>query len=206
MSGLVNDVGATTAGYAIGSIPFGLLLGRATRGLDVRETGSGSMGSTNVLRVAGPAAAGATFALDVAKGSAAVLCARALGADHGGQVGAGLAAMVGHSWPVFAGFRGGKSVATAFGALLAISPEASGWAVAGGLSALVGTRIVSVGSMVAAASATVGAGISAARGGARGPLVFAGLASALIAIRHTDNLRRLARGVEPRASLRRTGR
>ncbi len=133
MSGLASDAGATAAGYVIGSIPFGLLLGRATRGLDVRETGSGSMGSTNVLRVAGPAAAGATFALDVGKGTAAVMCARAMGAGSGGQVAAGLAAMVGHSWPVFAGFRGGKSVATAFGALLAISPEVSAYAVAGGV-------------------------------------------------------------------------
>jgi acyl phosphate:glycerol-3-phosphate acyltransferase len=198
MSGLLSDAGATAAGYAIGSIPFGLLLGRATRGLDVREVGSGSMGSTNVLRAAGPAAAGATFALDVGKGTAAVFCARALGADAPGQVAAGLAAMVGHSWPVFAGFRGGKSVATAFGAMLAISPVASACAVAGGLSALAGTRTVSVGSLVAAGSATVGAGVFAARGGPRSPLVFAGLASALIAIRHSDNLRRLARGVEPR--------
>jgi glycerol-3-phosphate acyltransferase PlsY len=198
MSGLLSDAGAATAGYVIGSIPFGLLLGRATRGLDVREVGSGSMGSTNVLRAVGPTAAGATFALDVGKGTAAVFCARALGAGPGGQVGAGLAAMVGHSWPAFAGFRGGKSVATAFGAMLAISPEVSACAVAGGLSALAGTRIVSVGSLVAAGSATVGAGVLAARGASRSPLVFAGLASALIAVRHTDNLRRLARGLEPR--------
>jgi glycerol-3-phosphate acyltransferase PlsY len=205
MSGLASDAGATAAGYVIGSIPFGLLLGRASRGLDVREVGSGSMGSTNVLRAVGPAAAGATFALDVGKGTAAVLCARAMGAGSAGQVSAGLAAMVGHSWPIFAGFRGGKSVATAFGALLAISPEVSACAVAGGISALVSTRIVSLGSLVAAGSATIGAGVSTARGGPRAPLVFAGLATALIAIRHTDNLRRLARGLEPRVSLRRRG-
>jgi acyl phosphate:glycerol-3-phosphate acyltransferase len=206
MSGLLSDAGATASGYAIGSIPFGLLLGRAARGLDVREVGSGSMGSTNVLRAAGPAAAGATFALDVGKGTAAVFCARALGAGPSGQVAAGLAAMVGHSWPALAGFRGGKSVATAFGALLAISPQASACAVAGGLSALASTRIVSVGSLVAAGSATVGAGVFMARGGPRSPLVFAGLASALIAIRHTDNLRRLARGLEPRLGSRRRAR
>ncbi len=200
MSGL-RDAGATAAAYAIGSIPFGLLLGRAARGLDVREAGSGSMGSTNVLRVVGPAAAAATFALDVGKGTAAVVGARALGAGPAGQVGAGLGAMVGHSWPALAGFRGGKSVATAFGALLAISPEVSAWAVAGGLGALVTTRIVSVGSLVAAGSATVGAGVSTVRGGSPTPLVFAGLASALIAVRHTDNLRRLARGLEPRVSV-----
>ncbi|MGH7723443.1 MAG: glycerol-3-phosphate acyltransferase [Candidatus Dormibacteria bacterium] len=206
MSGLLTDAGAGAAGYAIGSIPFGLLLGRATRGLDVRDVGSRSMGSTNVLRVAGPAAAGATFALDVGKGTAAVFCARALGAGATGQVGAGLGAMVGHSWPMFAGFRGGKSVATAFGVLLAISPEVSTYALAGGLSALAATRTVSVGSLAAAASATVGAGISVARGGSREPLVFAGLASALVAIRHSDNLRRLARGLEPRVNLSRRGR
>jgi glycerol-3-phosphate acyltransferase PlsY len=113
--------------------------------------------------------------------------------------------MVGHSWPAFANFRGGKSVATAFGVLLAISPEVSAYAVAGGLSALAATRIVSVGSLAAAGSATVGAGVSVARGGSRGPLVFAGLASALVAIRHSDNLRRLARGLEPRVSLPRKG-
>lgn len=201
MSGFISDAGATAAGYAIGSIPFGLLLGRAARGTDVRDTGSGSMGTTNVLRVAGPVAAGATFALDVGKGAAAVACARALGAGPAGEVAAGLGAMVGHSWPALAGFRGGKSVATAFGAVLALSPEVSVWAVVGGLTALTTTRIVSVGSLVAAGSATVAAGLQAARGGSRVPLVFTGLASALIAVRHTDNLRRLARGVEPRVSL-----
>jgi glycerol-3-phosphate acyltransferase PlsY len=203
MSGFLSNAEATGAGYVIGSVPFGLVLGRATRGLDVREVGSRSMGSTNVLRVAGPAAGAATFALDVGKGTAAVIFARALGAGATGQIGAGLGAMVGHSWPVFAGFRGGKSVATAFGALLAISPEVSAYAVAGGLSALAATRIVSVGSLAAAGSATVGAGISLARGGGRAPLVFAGLASALIVLRHSDNLRRLARGMEPRVSLQR---
>lgn len=206
MSGLASDAGATAAGYVVGSIPFGLLLGRAARGLDVRETGSGSMGSTNVLRAAGPVAAGATFALDVGKGTAAVTCARAMGAGSGGQVAAGLAAMVGHSWPVFAGFRGGKSVATAFGALLPISPVVSAYAVAGGMTALLSTRIVSVGSLAAAGSATVAAGVASARGGPRGPLIFTGLATALIALRHTDNLRRLARGLEPRVSLPRRGR
>jgi glycerol-3-phosphate acyltransferase PlsY len=194
---------AAGAGYLIGSIPFGLLLGRAARGLDVRDLGSGSIGTTNVLRAVGPGAAAATFALDVAKGAAAVRCARALDAGPAGDVTAGIAAMVGHSWPVFAGFRGGKSVATAFGVLLEVSPEASGWALAGGLSALGVTRTVSVASLVAAGSATVGAGVATARGGEVAPLVFAGLASALIVVRHSANVRRLLRGLEPRVSLQR---
>jgi glycerol-3-phosphate acyltransferase PlsY len=112
--------------------------------------------------------------------------------------------MVGHSWPVFAGFRGGKSVATAFGVLLEVSPEASGWALVGGLTALAATRTMSVASLVAAGSATVGAGVSTARGGDVAPLVFAGLASALIVVRHSANVRRLLRGLEPRVSLPRT--
>jgi glycerol-3-phosphate acyltransferase PlsY len=203
MSGLAGDAGAVALGYAIGSVPFGLLVGRAARGLDVREIGSGSIGSTNVLRAAGPAAAGATFALDIGKGTAAVFCARSVGASAGGQIAAGLAAMVGHSWPVFAGFRGGKSVATGFGVLLALSPEVSACAVAGGLSVLAATRVVSLGSLAAAGTATVAAGVSAVRGGSRSTLVFAGLASALIAVRHSDNLRRIARGAEPRLTFRR---
>jgi glycerol-3-phosphate acyltransferase PlsY len=195
---------AAAAGYLIGSIPFGLLLGRAARGLDVRDLGSGSIGTTNVLRAVGPGAAAATFALDVAKGAAAVRCARALDAGPAGEVTAGIAAMVGHSWPVFAGFRGGKSVATAFGVLLEVSPEASGWALVGGLTALTATRTMSVASLVAAGSATVGAGVATARGGDVAPLVFTGLASALIVVRHSANVRRLLRGLEPRVSLPRT--
>jgi acyl phosphate:glycerol-3-phosphate acyltransferase len=203
MNRLLRDAGALGAGYALGSVPVGLLLGRAVRGLDVREVGSGSIGSTNVLRAVGPTAAGATFVLDIAKGTVAVRVARSLGASRGGEIGAGLAAMVGHSWPALAGFRGGKSVATAFGGLLAISPAVAACAAGGGVSALVATRFVSVASLAAAGSATVAAGISATRGGPRGVLVYAGLASALIAVRHTENLRRLARGVEPRVSVAR---
>lgn len=192
---------ATAAGYLVGSIPFGLLLGRAVRGLDVRDQGSGSMGTTNVLRAVGPGAAAATFALDVAKGAAAVRIARALDAGPAGEVSAGLASMVGHSWPVFAGFRGGKSVATAFGVLLEMSPDASAWAVAGGLTALAATRTMSVASLAAAGSGTVGAAVSAARGHDMAPFVFTGLASALIVVRHSANVRRLLRGLEPRVTL-----
>lgn len=201
MSGLVSDAGAVTAGYALGSVPVGLILVRAVRGLDVREVGSGSMGSTNVLRAVGPAAAGATFALDIGKGAAAVAVARSLGARPGGQIAAGLAAAVGHSLPMFAGFRGGKSVATACGALMVIAPGMSALAIAAGIVALVTTRTVSIASLTAAGTATTCAALTAARGGRRGPLLYTTLASALIVARHTANLRRLAGGVEPRVSL-----
>ncbi|MHB8718303.1 MAG: glycerol-3-phosphate acyltransferase [Candidatus Dormibacteria bacterium] len=197
------DAAAVAAGYAIGSIPFGLLLSRATRGRDPREMGSGSMGTTNVLRLAGPYVAAATFALDVGKGVAAVGIARGLGASPEGQAAAGFGAMVGHSWPAFAQYRGGKSVATALGALLLLSPPTSVWAVSGGVATLLTTRIVSAASLAAAASATLGSGVEAVRHGRRVPLAFTGVAAALVALRHSDNIRRLAAGTEPRVSLRR---
>lgn len=187
----------------IGSVPIGLLLGRALRGTDIREQGSHSIGTTNVLRLVGPSAAAATFALDVAKGSLAVSVARGLGADRAGQAAAGLSAMVGHAWPAFAGFRGGKSVATGFGALLGMSRWGSASAVVGGLAVLAGTRIVSVASLSAAASAAFGAGIESRRTGDPVPFAFATLAAALVGARHGENIRRLLRGEEPRVSLRR---
>ena len=132
MRARLADICGCAAGYLIGSIPVGVVVGRAARGLDVRDYGSGSMGTTNVLRLVGPTAATATFGLDVAKGSLAVAVARRLGANRSAQAAAGLAAVVGHSWPLFARFRGGKGVATAFGALLPLSTQASAFAVVGG--------------------------------------------------------------------------
>ncbi|HXA27412.1 MAG TPA: glycerol-3-phosphate acyltransferase [Candidatus Angelobacter sp.] len=200
---LPADLVATGAGYALGSLPVGLWLGRRIRQVDVRNFGSGSMGTTNVLRTIGPAAALTTFVLDVGKGSAAVLLARALGADPAGQAAAGFAAVVGHSWPMLARFRGGKSVATAFGGLLVVSPVASLAAMAVGLPALVGTRIVSVGSLTAAAAATAGAGAHWARGGGSAEaFAYTAGVTAVVVVRHRANLRRLARGEEPQVSLR----
>src|SRR4030088_3848812 len=118
-----RDLAAVATGYLRGSLPIGIWLGRAARNIDVREHGSGGTGTTNVLRTVGPAAAGAVFVLDVAKGSAAVGVARRLGCDPGAQAAAGLAAVVGHSWPVMARFRGGKGGATAFGSLAVLFPR-----------------------------------------------------------------------------------
>jgi glycerol-3-phosphate acyltransferase PlsY len=205
MPHVAADVAACAAGYALGSVPVGLWLGRRARHLDVRQFGSGSMGTTNVLRTIGPAAAAATFALDVAKGSAAVLVARALGADAAGQAAAGFAAVIGHSWPAFASFRGGKSVATAFGGVLLLSPVGSACAVAVGLPSLVATRIVSVGSLSAAAAATVGSGVHwAFFGGPPAGFAYTAGVSAVVVLRHRANLRRLARGEEPQVRLRRS--
>jgi glycerol-3-phosphate acyltransferase PlsY len=203
MSPVASDLAGCAAGYALGSIPVGLWLGRRIRRIDVRQFGSGSIGTTNVLRTIGPAAAASTFVLDVAKGSAAVLVARALGAGAAGQAAAGFAAVVGHSWPALARFHGGKSVATAFGGVLVLSPVGAACAVATGLPALLGTRIVSVGSLTAAAGATAGSGIAWARGGSAAGFAYTAGASTVVLLRHRANLRRLARGEEPQVSLRR---
>jgi glycerol-3-phosphate acyltransferase PlsY len=211
MVGTLRGFAAGALGYSVGSVPVGLWLGRAARGLDVREHGSGSTGATNVSRVLGPAAGAAVFLLDAGKGAVAVQGARALGAGPGGRAAAGLAAVVGHSWPAYAHFRGGKSVATAFGALIVLSPPGAASAVAGGMTALLTTRIVSVGSLAAAGSAMAGtaAAWALAREGAGAPrqssraaaFGFSALATGIILLRHSANLRRLLSGEEPRVAL-----
>jgi acyl phosphate:glycerol-3-phosphate acyltransferase len=200
---LSSDLASCAAGYALGSVPVGLWLGRRIRRIDVRQFGSGSMGTTNVLRTLGPTAALTTFVLDVAKGSAAVALARALGADPAGQAAAGFAAVIGHSWPALARFHGGKSVATAFGGVLLMSPIGAGAAVAAGIPALLATRIVSVGSLSAAAGATLGSGVHWALGGPPAAFAYTAGVTAVIVVRHHANLARLLRGEEPRVRLRR---
>jgi acyl phosphate:glycerol-3-phosphate acyltransferase len=202
MAGKAAATASCGAGYLIGSVPFGLIVGRAVGGLDVRDFGSGNMGTANVLRTVGARAGALTFALDVAKGAAAIGLARRWGADPTAQAAAGLAACVGHSWPVFARFRGGKAVATAFGGLLMVSPEAAAWATVGGLGALALSRTMSVGSLTAAGTATLGAGLESSRRHDAVPFVFTALASTLVIVRHSANIRRIARGEEPQLSTR----
>jgi glycerol-3-phosphate acyltransferase PlsY len=202
MAGKAAAAASCTAGYLIGSVPFGLIVGKTVGGLDVRDFGSGNMGTANVLRTVGARAGALTFALDVAKGAAAIGLARRWGADPTAQAAAGLAACVGHSWPVFARFRGGKAVATAFGGLLMVSPEAAAWATVGGLGALALSRTMSVGSLTAAGTATLGAGLESSRRHDAVPFVFTALASTLVIVRHAANIRRIARGEEPQLSTR----
>ncbi|HZU76288.1 MAG TPA: glycerol-3-phosphate 1-O-acyltransferase PlsY [Dehalococcoidia bacterium] len=204
MRGPGADVTACAGGYLIGSVPVGLLIGRAVRGLDVREHGSGSIGTTNVLRLVGPTAAALTFGLDVGKGAVAVVAARRLGASRQAQAVAGFTCVVGHCWPLFAKFRGGKGVATSFGGVIAMSPEATFGAMAAGLPAVAATRIVSVGSLVAAAGAVAGAGVQLRRSGDVAGPAFVAAVAGLVVARHSANIGRLLRGAEPRVSLRRS--
>jgi len=141
------------AAYLLGSIPFGLLVAKVFGSEDVRKAGSGNVGATNVARVAGPLAGVLTLVLDAAKGSAAVwLAAHVSGEAAGWMVLAGLAALIGHCFPVWLRFHGGKGVATAAGMFLMLSPLALLGSLLLFLVVVVLSRYVSLGSIAAAAA------------------------------------------------------
>lgn len=179
--------------YLLGAIPFGVVVTRMLGLGDLRQIGSGNIGATNVLRTGNKGAALATLLLDGGKGALAVLIARWLLAEDAAQV-AGLAAFLGHLFPVWLGFRGGKGVATFLGVLLALSWPV-GLAVCGTwlLTAIV-TRTSSIAALVAAASS--GLWILALTDGSL--LVLALILTILIYVRHGENLKRIKAGTEPR--------
>ena len=190
--------------YLLGSIPFGYLLYRLRAGRDIRTTGSGNIGATNVFRAAGWLAAAATFALDAGKGYAAVLLAQRMSADSAPAVAiAILFVLAGHCFPVFLNFRGGKGVATGLGAFLAISPLAVLICIALFAVILALGRYVSLASMVASGAFPL---VLAARGERSLPILMASIAGAgLIIIRHRGNMHRLRSGTELPVAGRRKG-
>ena len=186
-------------GYLLGSIPSGLIVSRVYRGVDVREQGSGKTGFTNTLRSLGLGAAIVVLLADLAKGAAPVLIARLVFDDPWAATLTGVAAVIGHTFPVFAEFRGGRGVATAFGALIAIAPGAAVAVLIAGGAVLAITRYVSVMSMTATAVAFVLIVISVATGWlAPHYLLFGAAATLAIELNHLPNVRRLLRGVEPK--------
>ena len=184
------------AGYLIGGLPFGYWTGRLW-GVDIRRQGSGNVGATNVFRVLGPFPGLMVLVADAGKGIAAAFLAQSLAPDLAPWSAslAGLAAVVGHTWPWALGFRGGKGVATAAGVALFLMPGVIAASVAVmGLTALV-TRYVSLGSLLGAATAALMVTIIPT------PLphrIFVGLAVTLIYVRHIPNIRRLLAGRELR--------
>ena len=138
--------------YLLGAIPFAFLVVRWLSGVDIRQVGSGNVGATNVLRSTGMPTAALVLALDVAKGAAPVVVGQSLGAPPGVLGACALAAVLGHVFPVFLGFRGGKGVATAAGAIGAMSPAPMVAAVLVFGLAVVWKRYVSLGSMLAVGS------------------------------------------------------
>jgi len=184
--------------YLLGSLPFAWLVGKLLRGIDIRQHGSGNAGATNVFRVMGPGPGCVVAALDVGKGWMAVWVANALSDSPGSAIrlAAALAAMAGHSWPIWLGFRGGKGVLTAAGAFLNLAwlPLACSLAIFGVVFGI--SRYVSLGSLIGAAALPVM--IAVIPGEWRNPAVFgAGLVVAiLITITHIPNIKRLVRGEE----------
>ena len=180
--------------WLVGSLAFGVIVTRLVGLGDIRKTGSGATGATNVLRVGGKVPAAATVLLDSGKGLAAVLIAFKVGGPDFAVI-AALFVVLGHMFPVWLGFRGGKGVATSLGVTLALSWQAglsavAVWIVAAGL-----TRISSVGGMAQAVSAPIAIWIFTS------DIQYAqvmALVSLLVVIRHHANIRRLLRGQEPR--------
>ncbi len=186
------------ASYLLGAIPCGLLIARL-KGVDLRQTGSGNIGATNVYRCVGKGWGFAAFALDALKGFAPAFFFPRLVAAAPGWLGlaCGAAAIAGHNWPVWLGFKGGKGVSTSAGMLLGVAPAAAGIGFAVFAAAVAATRFVSVGSMLAAIA------VPAAGFWLYWPenKVLAGalvLMGALVVVKHRANVRRLLAGTEPR--------
>ena len=179
--------------YLLGAVPFGLVMARLFGLGDIRQIGSGNIGATNVLRTGSKPAAALTLVLDAGKGGIAVLVARALVAEDAAQV-AGFAAFLGHCFPVYLGFKGGKGVTTFLGTLLALFWPAGIAACLTWLLTAAISRISSLSALVAAALTPVWVSVL---GMPQAGLVTA-LLAALIFMRHDANVKRLLKGEEPR--------
>ncbi len=186
-------------GYLLGSIPFGLIVGRIWLGNDIRDAGSGKTGTTNVLRTAGRLPAALVMIADIAKGAAPGVIGRYVFDDDGVAAAGATLAIVGHIWPVFAGFRGGRGVATAFGGILGLSPLLSLLFPVVGAALVIPTRYMSVMSVVGTPICAVIIAILAIAG--YQPAAFAWYAAAAVALieyKHIPNIRRLLAGTEPK--------
>ncbi|MCX7026442.1 MAG: glycerol-3-phosphate 1-O-acyltransferase PlsY [Spirochaetes bacterium] len=203
-------LGLLTA-YLIGSFPTGVIVGKLLFHKDPRDSGSGASGATNIFRQFGPAAGVAVIFVDVAKGALAVAASAALGSGAAAaaatpapstvilliRIAGALLAVLGHVYPIFAGFRGGKGVATGAGALLIIAPEAVLWSGAGFLLVIGLTGIVSASSITAALILPVSVGLGAA-GVPPSPWLFgvSALLALFVVFTHRANIRRIIRKEE----------
>ena len=186
-------------GYLLGSIPFGLIVGRFARGIDVREFGSGKTGFTNVLRTVGLRWGAVVLIGDLAKGAAPVVVARILSDEPYVQMVAGLAAAVGHDWPVLAGFRGGRGVAASYGVTLGMNPIAALAVLPVAIALVAITRIMSVMSVgMAPVLAVVFVVLAALDIHPWAYAVYAIVAAALLVVLHWENVQRLIAGTEPK--------
>ena len=190
--------------YLVGALSWGYVVLLLHRGIDIRDYGSGRTGVSNALRTAGYKLAGLVLFLDLLKGIAAVLLARALIGDPTAEVAAGLMGLVGHNWPVFLGFRGGRGIAPGLGGLAVMSPLSAVCGVIVFLPVCVFTRYLSLGSMLGVGSAClvlVGLmllGFNPLGGISSQYLVYGLLGGSVIIWQHRDNIQRLIQGTERR--------
>ena len=207
MTGLA--AGIVLGAYLLGSVSFSYLVVKMREGMDVRTVGSGNAGATNVLRAAGKGAAVLVLLLDIFKGVVAVVGARLLAAAPIVVGAAAVAVVLGHVFPVFLGFRGGKGVATSAGAMGALAPAAMLFTLLVFVIVVYWKRYVSLGSMTAAAAFPLFAWTGQRLGWVANEDPWLIASSAVIAlivvVKHRTNLRRLLQGVEPRLGERKVG-
>ena len=193
---------AVIACYLLGSVPFAAVAARL-KGVDLRRQGSGNLGATNAIRVLGPAIGVPVLLADLLKGLVAVTwIPRALGVSATGWVLlAGVAAILGHVWPVYLRFRGGKGVATAAGVFLGLAPAATGIAIVVFVATLFASRYVSLSSMASAVSLPIALALT---GAPRVVLGVGGAIAILVLVKHRSNVGRIIAGNESRVPLRRS--
>lgn len=196
----MNQAIALVVAYLLGAMPFALIAGKL-HGVDLRKVGSGNLGATNVFRTLGRTAGVTVMVLDIAKGTAAVLIAEAI-TNNPWPLAAGALAILGHVFPVWTGFRGGKGVATGAGALIGLVPVASAVMLVIWLVLVLTTRYVSVASIVAALAA---APLAWAFGAPWSYVGFVAVAALFVVWKHRENIVRLTRGEEHRIHFGRGG-
>ena len=211
---IANLIAVAAIGYLLGSIPFGLIIGKLKSGVDIRQYGSGKTGATNLMRVAGTKLGVLTVVLDVAKATGAVILATeitgnatdvlSLGSisfrwQHVAQVVAGLTAVVGHNWPIFAKFRGGRGVTAYFGTLFAIFPPAGIFGAEILAITALRSRYMSLGSILGSIAALcLMIPLTIAYNFPSIYLVYSLIVIALLIYQHRDNIKRLQQGTERR--------
>jgi len=211
---IAKFVAMVVIAYLLGSIPFGLIIGKLRSGVDIREHGSGKTGATNVMRTVGTKLGVLTLVLDVVKATGAVMLATviidsssgiltigsvSLNWQHIAQVLAGLAAVAGHTWPIFAKFRGGRGVTAYFGTLFAIFPPAGIFGAEVVAIAALRSRHMSLGSLLGAlAACCLMIPLTILYNFPLIYLVYGLVVTALLAYQHQDNIKRLRQGTERR--------
>lgn len=195
----MRDIVLVATAYLLGSVPFGLLIARARGGVDLRRVGSGNIGATNVLRAVGKGAAAVTLLGDIGKGAAAVWLGRWVGTSPTILALIALAVVAGHLFPVFAGFRGGKGVATTLGVVLATMPAVGGLLLLIWLATAAIWRYSSLAALVASGAFPL---ITWWLDGRPAMLGLSLVLLAVIIVRHRENIRRLREGTESKIGQR----